>query len=160
MPARAGGIAREDAAHRGAVGTRGVERQPLAALAQPGLQRAERDPGLHGRGEIGRLVLEDPVEPPEPQHEADAARRQADAELGAPAPGRHRDPLLGGQREDRPDLFLAAGEDHGLGRAALEHVGRALDAAEHMGGPDEAPELVEQACVQSRRLSKKPLPER
>ena len=122
MSARARGVAREDAADRRPVGPGRVEREPLSALAELALERAEGTARLHRRGEIARLVLDEPAHALHPQHEAEAIRRPADAELGAPARRSHGNPCLRGQDQDRRDVLLRAGEDHGLGRAALEDM--------------------------------------
>ena len=97
-------------------------------LAELVLQRGEGNARLDGGGEVARLVLDDPAHALEAEHEAEALRRRADAELRAAAGGRHGNPRLGRQPQDRGDVLLRAREDHGLGRAPLEDIRRAVHA--------------------------------
>ena len=143
MPARSRGIAREDAAERRALGPGRVERQPLTPLGQLALQRGEGNARLGGGREIARLVLDDPAHALEAEHQAEALGRRADAELGAAAGGRHGNPRLARQPQDRGDVVLRAGEDHGLGRAPLEDIRRAVHPGEHVRGAGNAAELLE-----------------
>src|SRR5262249_42625873 len=115
MAPRSGSVARENAADRRAIDIPGIEREPLAPSAELRLESSKCDTGLDRRGEITGLVLEHSIEPLEPEDESDAARRRADTERGAAAPRQHGHLVLAGQRQDRADLFLRAGEHDRLG---------------------------------------------
>jgi hypothetical protein len=69
MPAGTGRVGGDHAADGGAVRLRRVQRQPLAARPQRGLQRGDRDPGLCGDRQIPGLVLEQPGHPREGEDE-------------------------------------------------------------------------------------------
>jgi hypothetical protein len=140
---RARGVAREDAAERRALGPGRVERQPLDRAWPARPAAGEGNPRLGGGREIARLVLDDPAHALEAEHQAEALRRRADAELGAAAGGRHGNPRLGRQPQDRDDVVFRAGEDHGLGRASLEDIRRAVHPGEHVRGAGNAAELLE-----------------
>ncbi len=140
-PRRVGG---EHAAERRARRVGRIEREPLAAGAQGRLQRGDGDAGLRGRREVAGLVLDERAEPREQEHQPGARRRHADADGAAAAPRHDGHARLRRLRDDGRDLVHAAGPHRRLGRAALDHVRRQLDAGEDVGGADDGAELVEQ----------------
>jgi hypothetical protein len=144
MPPRARGVAGEDPAERGPIRRARVEREPLTTGAERGLQRVQGEPGLDGHGEVAGLVLQDPVQAPEPEDQADSVGWRADRHLGAAAPGRDGQRRLARDLQQQRDLLLRAGKGHRLGGAALDDVRRAVDAREHMRRADDGAQLVGQ----------------
>ena len=96
------------------------------------------------------LVLHEPVQPGEPQHEARARGGAPDRRGGAASPRRHGHRGLGGEADHRCDLLDRAGEDGRLGRASLDDVRRELDPRQDVGGPDSGAELLAEPVLHAR----------
>ncbi len=73
-------------------------------LGRGALERATCDAGLHGRREVGRGELEDPVHPSEVERDASRDRDHVALEARADPEGDDRHPVLVGEREHRRDL--------------------------------------------------------
>ena len=132
QPPRAVPVGGDDPANRGDRHSRGIDREPLAVLAELRLQIPEARSGAHRHDIIGGLVVGDPGE-----------ARRVDDEVGA---GRHAAQVLVRSRaagQNAGALFARGGEQGGgfLGRGRPGHRGGA-DAVN--GIRDQGRGIVEQ----------------
>ena len=102
-PARAEGVAGDDAAHGGALGPRRIQRQHLPVRRQRALHIRQPRAALDGDDLIQRRVLDDAVERRGAQDDVQRFGRRAQAKLGAATD------------EDQALVVASAGGDH-LGR--------------------------------------------
>ena len=80
-PPRPEGVRGDDPPHRGALGERRIDGEPLPVRRQPALQLRERHPRLHRDDLVGRGVLADPVEPPRVHDGVEPGGRRAELEI-------------------------------------------------------------------------------
>ena len=137
---RAARLGRRDAAERARGPARRIERQHLPMAGQVRGEDTRGAAGLHGHGEIIRVVLEHGVEAAHLQHEIDAPRRMPELERGAAAARHDRQTLLVPER-DESGCLLDAGRRRRPPRHDAIHRGTAL--APVLGADDGAQGVAE-----------------
>ena len=110
-PAGAAGVGRQDAADA-AAGHGLVECEPLAALADDGLDVAEPCACLCGHDQVARGVVEHAIERAQVEQDVDAGGGQSPGELGAAAARDHAQPVGRGRAEHLGHLLGVGGTCH------------------------------------------------
>src|SRR5690606_36142488 len=124
LPERARARLREDRSDRRRGVSRRVEREPLSAAGEFGLQRLERRPAADGRDQVRRLVRRRDEEPARRQDDVDPFGWTSGVQPRPRARGLDRPPFAAREGEDRGRLVDRSGEGDDAGPHTVDRPAR------------------------------------